>query len=206
MNENNPSSSSLIQSSLSFADVADAFQGGTARKVERRLMERGTTQSAHALTPVDQRVAELSDDLSRALEASSRQSDQLVTAQRELDIKEQQLEKLKAELAAAKEKLGVVTVQATDAGTTAKSVEVLEQQKDVIDVLDDLVQEGNRGFRSIYYVIEPLARMLTDGHSVIVNKSNNHGEGLLGLTDILDEYAEKYQQGSLYVEGKIADI
>lgn len=202
LNKNNPSSATQV--SLKLSDLEEAFQGSTARKVERRSMER-STPSTHILTPVDQRVAELSSDLNHALEASARQSDRLVAAQRELDVKDQQLEKLQADLAIAKEKLGIANVCASTVDSAAKNADLHEQQKDVIDVLDELVQEGNRGFRSIYCVLDPLKRMLSEGHSVIVNKNNGHGEGLLGLTDILDDYAEKYQQSLLSVEGKIAD-
>lgn len=203
MNENNPTS--LIQSSSTFADVADVFQGSAARKVERRSLDR-STHTAQKLTPVDQRVAELSDDLSRALETSARQNDQLVTAQRELKVKNQQVAKLQAELASAKKQLGITTVNTTTPYRQVGKVDLIAQQKDVIDVLDELVQEGNRGFQSVYHVLDPIKRMLLDGHSVILSQNNTQGEDLVGLTDVLEDYAEKYQLSIISVEGKLAEV
>ncbi len=203
MNENK--STSISQSSSTFADLADVFQGSVARKVERRALGRNA-QTEQKLTPVDQRVSELSDDLSRALEASARQNDLLVTAQRELKVKNQQVAILQAELASAKKQLGITTVNTTAPYRQVGKVDLIAQQKDVIDVLDDLVQEGNRGFQGIYHVLHPIKRMLLDGHSVILSQSNPQGEDLVGLVDVLEDYAEKYQLSIISVEGKLAEI
>lgn len=189
------------QESLTFRNLRDALEGNAALSTEQR--SDGISATACHAQPAAKRVAYLLGELGQAHDLMGRYEDQLVTKERELVVKQQEVAALQQELAAAKKQLGITPPKAV-LPEKAEKEDLVIRQKEVIDVLDSLVQEGNAGFLALYEVIDPIKQLLEDEHSVILSRSTSHGESLMSLTKVVTDYIEKYQLSLIEVDGRLS--
>ncbi|MDK1290103.1 hypothetical protein [Pseudoalteromonas umbrosa] len=188
--------------------VSKVFQGSAAldaaHSIESRCDSRGANEvGADSLTPVDERIQQLSAELGEAFGFMGQYEDELVTARRELNAKDAELASLRAELAEAKERMGVATTNTITTPSNKLDKDITQRQREVIATLDSLVQEGNSCFIKIFETLEPIQQLLQDGHSLIINKNTSQGDNILNLLEPLMTYMENYQLSLVKVNGKL---
>ncbi len=204
MNNKDNSTDKNASPSVRTQATTPLFQGIAACDIFQQSLESGKLVKVVEGTPVDERVLELHDDLNKAFQLNAIQADQLVTTERELTERNLEVAELQQELAAAKKQLGISPTTKVVDGTQAHNPDLIKRQREVIDVINGLVQDSNRDFVEIHEIVEPLKNMLEDGHSVILSSGTKLGDDIARIITMIEDYFHTFNLRHIEVRGKLS--